>query len=374
MRWCGLWFGGGFGSRPVAVTGGVEAVGAVGSMEAQAFSVGPWRAGWLRFRRDGWNVAALVAVVVVVFLGFFGGAVVSRLVGHGGNEQFPFAASSVLRPVGPFARVPAPRQLRYDDYGGLVRPKAGGRTALLILGADGPLGRDELIRLLDGLRVSLSVAIGAALIALLIALPVGCVSGYFGGVTDAVVSQFTEIIMAFPLLLFLVFANTHLQGLRAVGWGWEFPAGVLDEALLIGVFTAFYPTRLIRAQMLTLRNAEFVESARMVGASHWRIMRRHLVPHLAPTLLVWAAVAVGTNILIEVGLSFIGVGVQVSTPTLGSLLTTVWGTVYNPQTYNSHDYTPWQTILPMLTIIVTVASLNRLAEGVRRAMEPKEQR
>jgi ABC-type dipeptide/oligopeptide/nickel transport system permease subunit len=328
----------------------------------------------LRFRRDRWNVVALVAVVVVVFLGFFGGAVVSRLVGHSGNEQFPFAANSVLRPVGPFVRVPAPRHVRYDDYGGLVRPRAGGRTALLILGADGPLGRDELIRLLDGLRVSLSIAVGAALIALLIALPLGCVSGYFGGVTDAVVSQFTEIIMAFPLLLFLVFANTHLQGLRAVGWGWEFPAGVFDEALLIGVFTAFYPTRLIRAQMLTLRNAEFVESARMVGASHWRIMRRHLLPHLAPTLLVWAAVAVGTNILIEVGLSFIGVGVQVSTPTLGSLLTTVWGTVYNPQTYNSHNYTPWQTILPMLTIVVTVAALNRLAEGIRRAMEPKEQR
>ncbi len=191
-------------------------------------------------------------------------------------EQFPFAANTLLRPVGPLTRVPAPHQVRYDDYGGLLRPRAGGRTALLIFGADGPLGRDELIRLLDGLRVSLSIAIGAALIALLIALPVGCVSGYFGGVTDAVVSQFTEIIMAFPLLLFLVFANTHLQGLRAVGWGWVFPAGVLDEALLIGVFTAFYPTRLIRAQMLVLRNAEFVESARMVGASHWRILRRHL--------------------------------------------------------------------------------------------------
>ena len=248
----------------------------LGARDASGMPLGPWRAGWLRFRRDRWGMVALVAVLVVLFLGFFGAAIVSRLVGHSGAEQFPFAANTLLRPVGPLTRVPAPHQVRYDDYGGLLRPRAGGRTALLIFGADGPLGRDELIRLLDGLRVSLSIAIGAALIALLIALPVGCVSGYFGGVTDAVVSQFTEIIMAFPLLLFLVFANTHLQGLRAVGWGWVFPAGVLDEALLIGVFTAFYPTRLIRAQMLVLRNAEFVESARMVGASHERILRRHL--------------------------------------------------------------------------------------------------
>ena len=117
--------------------------------------------------------------------------------------------------------------------------------------------------------------------------------------------------------------------------------------------------------------AEFVEAAHMVGASNGRILRRHLVPHLAPTLLVWAGVAIGTNILAEVGLSFLGVGVQPSTPSLGSLLSTVWGTIFNPRNYDSHAYTPWQTIFPMVTIVLTVVCLNRFSEAVRRALEPR---
>ena len=213
------------------------------------------------------------------------------------------------------------------------------------------------------------------LVSLLIALPLGSLAGYFGGAIDAVVSQLTETIMAFPLLLFLLFANRYLiSDFRSVGWSWVMPDGAPAEALLIGVFTAFYPTRLIRAELFSLRHAEFVEAAHMVGASNWRILRRHLLPHLAPTLLVWGAIAVGTNILAEVGLSFLGVGVQASVPTLGSLLSTVWGTIFNPQTYNSQVYTPWQTVFPMVAIVVTVVSLNRLSEALRRAMEPRETR
>ena len=241
-----------------------------------------------------------------------------------------------------------------------------------MLGADGPIGRDELIRLLDGLRTSLEIALGAIVVALAIAVPVGAAAGYFGGAVDAVVSQVTETFMAFPLLLFLLFANRYLVGdFRSLGWSWVVPDGALAEAVLIGVFTAFYPTRLIRAQMFVLRNAEFVDAAHMVGASNWRILRRHLLPHLAPILLVWGAVAAGTNILAEVGLSFLGIGVQASTPSLGSLLSEIWGTIYNTVPYDSHQHTPWQTIFPMVLIVATVVSLNRLSEGLRRATEPR---
>ena len=176
--------------------------------------------------------------------------------------------------------------------------------------------------------------------------------------------------MAFPLLLFLVFATAKLSpSLRGVSYGWLLPSGVFSEALLIGIFTSFYPTRLVRAQLLTLRNAEFVEAAHMIGASDWRILKRHLLPHLVPTLLVWAPIAVATNILLEVGLSFIGVGVQPSTPTWGSLLATAWGTVYQPIS-SGRGQTPWQTIVPTVAILVTVLSLNQVSEGVRRAIEP----
>jgi peptide/nickel transport system permease protein len=149
------------------------------------------------------------------------------------------------------------------------------------------------------------------------------------------------------------------------------PDGAVAEACLIGVFTAFYPTRLIRAQLFVLRHADFVEAAHMVGASNWRILRRHLMPHLTPVLLVWGAIAVGTNILAEVGLSFLGIGVQASTPSLGSLLSTIWGTIYNTAPYDPKVHTAWQTIFPMVLIVTTVVSLNRLSEALRRATEPR---
>jgi peptide/nickel transport system permease protein len=337
--------------------------------------VGPWRSGWRRLRRDRGSLTSLLAVSVIVLVALFGGATAARVFGHNGDTPFLYAANTDQKAVGPWTHVPTPKSPLFDAYGQLQTPPKGTKTTLFVLGSDGPLGRDELIRLLDGLRTSLEVGVGAMLVSLLIALPLGSLAGYFGGAIDAVVSQLTETIMAFPLLLFLLFANRYLiSDFRSVGWSWVVPDGAPAEALLIGVFTAFYPTRLIRAELFSLRHAEFVEAAHMVGASNWRILRRHLLPHLAPTLLVWGAIAVGTNILAEVGLSFLGVGVQASVPTLGSLLSTVWGTIFNPQTYNSQVYTPWQTVFPMVAIVVTVVSLNRLSEALRRAMEPRETR
>jgi ABC-type dipeptide/oligopeptide/nickel transport system permease subunit len=337
--------------------------------------MGPWRSGWRRLRRDRWGFGSLLLVFAIVLLALFGGAAVSRLVGHSGAQPFLYAANDTQRPVGPWTHIPTPDNPPFGQYGNLLPPPKGTPSTLFVLGADGPLGRDELIRLLDGLRTSLEVGVAAMLVALALALPIGAAAGYFGGFVDTVVSQLTETVMAFPLLLFLLFANRYLIGdIRSIGWSWVVPPGVVGEAILIGTFTAFYPTRLIRAQLFVLRNAEFVEAAHMVGASDARILRRHLFPHLAPVLLVWSAIAIGTNILAEVGLSFLGIGVQPSTPSLGSLLSTVWGTIFNPQTYDKHAYTPWQTIFPMITIVVTVMCLNRLSEAVRRALEPRVSR
>ena len=180
--------------------------------------------------------------------------------------------------------------------------------------------------------------------------------------------------MAFPLLLFLIFASARISpSLQFVNYSWIVPKGVFAEVLLIGLFTSFYPTRLIRAQLQTLRSAEFVEASHMIGASNNRIMRRHLMPQVVPTLLVWSAIAVGTNILLEVGLSFVGVGIPVAAPTMGSMLSTSWGTVTSPHPFNSHYFTPWQTIFPTVAILLTVVSLNQLSEGVRRALEPWSQ-
>jgi peptide/nickel transport system permease protein len=332
---------------------------------------GPWRLAWLRLRRDRWSFGALILLTAIVLLCFFGGAIAAHALGHSGEDIFPYGSNGNLRAVGPWTHVPATQNTVIDQYGGLKPPPPGAKMTLFVLGADGPLGRDELIRLLDGGRTSLEIAIGGALVALLIGLPLGAAAGYFGGWTDAVVSRLTEAIMAFPLLLFLIFASVHLSGwVRTIGWSWEIPSGVVGEAVLIGLFTSFYPARLVRAQMLTLKHSDFVEAAEMTGASDFRILRRHLVPHLVPTLVVWAAIAVATNILLEVGLSFVGVGVQPQVPSWGSLLSTTWGTFFSPTVYNSQAFTPWQTIFPTIAILLTVLSLNQVSDGVRRAMEP----
>jgi ABC-type dipeptide/oligopeptide/nickel transport system permease subunit len=317
-------------------------------------------------------MGALIVVATVVVLSFVGGPVASRVLGHNGYDQFPYAANISQKPVGPISVVPdLNNSAGLLPSGELAPPPKGTPSTLLTFGADGPLGRDEFIRVLDGGKTSLEIAIGGALVALLFGLPLGAVGGYIGGVGDAIVSRITDTIMAFPLMLFLVFASVQLDSkLRGIGISWWLPDGVIAEAMLIGLFTSFYPTRVIRAQLLQLREAEFVEAAEMVGASRWRTLRHHLLPHLVPTILVWAAVAVATNILLEIGLSFIGAGVQVSTATWGSLLSTTWGTLFQPQTYNSDNFTPWQTVFPTVFVLISVVSLNQVSEGMRQALDP----
>src|SRR4051812_32405028 len=136
-------------------------------------SGGPWRSGWRRLRRDRGGMLAFVAVVFLLLLALFGSAVVARLVGHDGNQPFLYAAGDDRKPVGPWARVPNPPNPSFGEYGNLLPPPKGTTTELFVLGADGPIGRDELIRLLDGLRTSLEISIGAMLVALAIALPIG---------------------------------------------------------------------------------------------------------------------------------------------------------------------------------------------------------
>jgi peptide/nickel transport system permease protein len=331
----------------------------------------PWQLTLRRFLRDRWSVVALALFLLVLVLSFAGGAILGAIVGHNGDTPFPYGASASFVPVGFWSHVPKTLQVNIDNYGQTLPPPRGTPTTLFIAGADGPLGRDELIRVLDGGRASIEIGIGAVLISALIAVPLGCIAGFFGGFIDGIVSRLTETIMAFPLIFFLVFATVRLSPtLRPIGWGQYVPPGVFAVALMIGVFTSFYPLRLIRAQLFGLRNAEFVQSSHMVGASSFRIIRKDLFPHLVPTLLVWGAIAVATDILLEVGLSVIGVGVQASTPTWGSLLATTTGTIYSVGLSQTSHYTIWQTLLPTFGILIAVVALNQVSEGTRRALEP----
>lgn len=296
-----------------------------------------------------------------------GPPLVSRLVGHGPNDIFPYAVNETLKPVGPWTRVPATGT--FTDG-----PPPPERT-LLVLGADGPLGRDMLLRLLEGGRASLTIALGGTLLAMAIGALLGAFAGYHGGWLDAGISRVTELVMAFPLLFFVILLASTVAGrIDDVTLGGLLQPGALPLILIIGCFTWFYPARIVRAEMLALRQSEFVEAARMVGAGDGRIIRTHLLAHLAPSLIVYSALLLATNVLLEAGLSFLGVGIKLPTASWGSLLATSWGTARNPSPLLPEQTTVWLTLLPSAAILVAVLAFNLLGEGLRAALDPARAR
>lgn len=330
---------------------------------------GAWTIAWRRLRRDKVALVSAAALLVIILACFAAAPLVAKLVGHGPNDLFPYGQHD-LKPVGPWTHV-ADTPIMGDLTPGAPPPKGVG-TTLLVLGSDGPLGRDEFLRLLYGGRVSLEVAFGAALLAIGIGVLLGAIAAYFGGLVDSVISRFTDLVMAFPLLLFLIMigyttAGDHLSYLT-LG---VFPRGVVGLVLIIGVFTWFYPARIVRSEILSLRQREFVEAAEATGASDTWIIRNHLLPHVAPTLLVWGSVAAATNIMLEAGVTFLGAGIRIPTASWGTLLAATWGTVANPTGYNSTTFSPWPTILPTVAIFVTVLAFNQLGESLRSVLDPK---
>jgi peptide/nickel transport system permease protein len=335
---------------------------------------GQWALAWRRLKRDRVAVACGCFLVFVVLAVGPGAPLYGKVVGHGPNEFFPYAVSVGLRPAGPFTVTWDTHEVVGDDPFALKHPpppKGTGRT-LLLLGADSQLGRDEFLRILYGGRVSLEVAAGAALVALLVGIVLGSLAGYFGGFVDAVISRFTDLVMAFPLLLFLVMIGSLFSyGLTRWTFGGILNQGVFQLILIIGLFTWFYPARIVRTQVQSLRHREFVEAAQMVGARDSRIMRTHLLPHVLPPLLAYGTLLIATNVMIEVGVTFLGAGIRLPTASWGSLLAQTWGSILNPNPYNPATTQPWLTLCPSIAIFLTVFALNQFGEGLREATDPR---
>ena len=246
-----------------------------------------------------------------------------------------------------------------------VYDEESGEYTLFVLGASDTLGRDEFLRLLYGARVSFEVAVLATALGVTIGATLGSIAGFFGGWADTVISRLTEIVMAFPFLLFAIaLASTAGDRLNQVTLG-IFPPGVITLMLVIAVFSWFYPARIIRGIVLSLREKEFVEAARMTGASDTRIIRAHLMPHLIAPLIVYSTLIVATNVLAEAGLSFLGLGIPLPTASWGNLLSTA------PQFYTTQ---PWLMVWPGLAVMITVLSFNLLGDGLRDAFDPKSGR
>ena len=229
------------------------------------------------------------------------------------------------------------------------------------LGADDN-GRDVMVRLLYGGRNSLVIGIGAALMTTLLSIVVGLVSGYFRGWTDGIITRLLDIIWAFPVILLGVALGVALATGLTVG-----PIAISGDSILIPMLViAFvyvpYMARPVRAQVLALREKEFVEAARAQGAGPLRIMFTELLPNLASTILVFFTLMVANAILLESALSFLGAGVRPPA--------TSWGTLID-QGVERITSAEHLTIVPGIMLVLTVLSLNVFGDGVRDALDPR---
>ena len=246
------------------------------------------------------------------------------------------------------ASVAAPYSPTQQDIRNLLRPPSVTHP----LGTD-ELGRDTLTRVMYGARASLEVGIIAVGISLVIGSALGLVAGYLRGVTDATLMRVMDGLLALPTLV-LALAITAMLG----------PS--LNNAMLaIGITGVPIFARLVRGQVLSVRELDFVQAARSLGAGHVRMIRRHILPNVLSPIVVQASLAMPTAILAEAGLSFLGLGVQPPTPSWGAMLNTAKG-------YLQQD--AWLAVAPGTAIFITVLGFNFLGDAVRDALDPRLRR
>ena len=219
------------------------------------------------------------------------------------------------------------------------------------LGTD-PYSRDVLSRLLYGGRISLAVGLGAVLLAMSFGIAIGAVAGFIGGAVDAVLMRFVDAALSIPRLLVLI--------LVASLWG---SLGLVPLTLLMAGTGWFSVSRLVRAETLALREREFIVAARALGASPFRILVRHVLPNVAAPALVSATLGIANVILLEAGLSYLGIGVRPPTAS--------WGAIIQDGAEQVSDLW-WLTLFPGLAILVTVFACNALGDALRDAFDPRQ--
>ena len=292
---------------------------------------------WRRLRDDRVSMAALVFIVLLVLVAI--------------------AAPLVVKLVG--ARPPNQQGTQYLDAFGTP----SGPTSKNIFGVD-ELGRDVFSRVLYGARVSLEVAVVATGIAVIIGVVVGMIAGFFRGWVDTALSRIMDVVLAFPILLLAIgLASACSLGRGCLG-GLIKP-GLPVLILVIALASWPYIGRIIRGQVLSLREKEFIEASRSLGASNTRIIFREVLPNLVAPIIVYTTLVLPTNVLFEAALSFLGVGVQPPTSSWGQMIASA---------VPIFDSAWWYMVFPGVALVLTVLAFNLVGDGLQDALNPRSDR
>jgi ABC-type dipeptide/oligopeptide/nickel transport system permease subunit len=293
---------------------------------------------WMRLKRDKVALAGGAIVILLILVAIFAPAVVG-LLGHPPDEFHESLIDSELAvPLGPL----------------------GGVSTDFLFGLEPQNGRDLFSRVVYGSRISLLIAFLATLLSVVIGVTLGVVAGYFGGWVDSFIGRLMDIFLAFPLVVFAIALAGVIPNAAFGLSGDTLKVAVL--VFIIGFFSWPYIGRIIRGQTLSLREREFVDAARSLGAGSGYILGRELLPNLIAPILVYSTLLIPANILFEAALAFLGVGVQPPTATWGGMLSdaTRW-----------YQADPWFLLPPGLAIFVTVLAFNLFGDGLRDALDPR---
>jgi peptide/nickel transport system permease protein len=283
---------------------------------------GYWRTAWYEFRHDRLAMIGLAFVIVLIFCAVF---------------------APLIAPYGPREQLPNGLTLA-----GNPRPPGG----QFLLGTD-PLGRDEFSRLLYGSRISLVVGLGSAALGAAIGLLIGGVAGLFGGLSDKLLMRLADVILSFPILLLATAVLAVTQ------------PSVVSISIIVGIGFGAYLARVVYTQAVTLRERDFVLAARTAGVSRSRILMRHILPHVLPSVIVFSTLGVATAIMLEAALSYVGLGIHPPTPSWGNMIA-------DGQNYMTTDV--WLVLLPGIAIMFAMLGFSLLGDGMRDALDPTLER
>lgn len=314
-------------------------VTAVAEPKVQGRSLG--RIAWSRLKRDRLALAGGIVVILLVLTAVFAPLIVS-LFGHPPN-QF--------------------HQDKINPMFGTPHGSFGGISSEHLLGVEPNNGRDVFSRVVYGARISLLVAFLSAMVAVLLGTVLGIVAGYFGGWADSLISRVMDMLLAFPQLLFIICLVSVLPNNLLGMTGSTVRIAIL--VAVIGFFGWPYIGRIVRGQTLSLREKEYVEAARSLGAGRRYVLFKELLPNLVAPITVYTTLMIPTNILTEAALSYLGAGVRPPTASWGQMLS---------KAVDTYESNPTFMVVPGMAIFVTVLAFNLFGDGVRDALDPKGSR